>query len=196
MVRRCATKSRLFRTARTPARSAITSTTLPIICGGSAWILRNRKSTAVASFRCTDLRSKIQRASRESMKSALAVARTGSASSAASTQCIGESTNVTVPAPASCCRCCLYGSGSWCAVIMKFRSQKTKGTVNSEKLSVRSEEHTSELQSLTNLVCRLLLEKKKNRNKKTVVLKQTLLTTRHTKSPHIKHSAQCALYLE
>src|SRR5438093_9449900 len=31
----------------------------------------------------------------------------------------------------------------------------------------RSEEHTSELQSLTNLVCRLLLEKKK---KKTIVL--------------------------
>src|SRR5437016_11412133 len=32
---------------------------------------------------------------------------------------------------------------------------------------VRSEEHTSELQSLTNLVCRLLLEKKKkNREKK------------------------------
>src|SRR5258706_10357937 len=30
--------------------------------------------------------------------------------------------------------------------------------------SVRSEEHTSELQSLTNLVCRLLLEKKKNCN--------------------------------
>src|SRR5258706_2185404 len=29
--------------------------------------------------------------------------------------------------------------------------------------SARSEEHTSELQSLTNLVCRLLLEKKKNR---------------------------------
>src|SRR5262249_62022941 len=28
--------------------------------------------------------------------------------------------------------------------------------------SARSEEHTSELQSLTNLVCRLLLEKKKN----------------------------------
>src|SRR5437016_7520773 len=29
----------------------------------------------------------------------------------------------------------------------------------------RSEEHTSELQSLTNLVCRLLLEKKKKNNK-------------------------------
>src|SRR5690606_40214369 len=31
--------------------------------------------------------------------------------------------------------------------------------------SGRSEEHTSELQSRENLVCRLLLEKKKNRNK-------------------------------
>src|SRR5438093_8396256 len=31
-----------------------------------------------------------------------------------------------------------------------------------EPVDVRSEEHTSELQSLTNLVCRLLLEKKKN----------------------------------
>src|SRR5258706_9104797 len=30
----------------------------------------------------------------------------------------------------------------------------------------RSEEHTSELQSLTNLVCRLLLEKKKKNSKK------------------------------
>src|SRR5262249_59955699 len=29
---------------------------------------------------------------------------------------------------------------------------------------IRSEEHTSELQSLTNLVCRLLLQKKKNKN--------------------------------
>src|SRR5438093_7528700 len=31
---------------------------------------------------------------------------------------------------------------------------------------LRSEEHTSELQSLTNLVCRLLLEKKKKKQKK------------------------------
>src|SRR5438046_4027316 len=30
-----------------------------------------------------------------------------------------------------------------------------------DQIAVRSEEHTSELQSLTNLVCRLLLEKKK-----------------------------------
>src|SRR5260370_31550186 len=34
---------------------------------------------------------------------------------------------------------------------------------------VRSEEHTSELQSHLNLVCRLLLEKKKNKQKNTVM---------------------------
>src|SRR5437016_8474581 len=34
---------------------------------------------------------------------------------------------------------------------------------------IRSEEHTSELQSLTNLVCRLLLEKKKKKKKNTNV---------------------------
>src|SRR5690242_5750843 len=33
--------------------------------------------------------------------------------------------------------------------------------------TARSEEHTSELQSHVNLVCRLLLEKKKNKNNKT-----------------------------
>src|SRR5438093_10250608 len=33
----------------------------------------------------------------------------------------------------------------------------------------RSEEHTSELQSLTNLVCRLLLEKKKDRIEETAI---------------------------
>ena len=32
-----------------------------------------------------------------------------------------------------------------------------------DDFEVRSEEHTSELQSLTNLVCRLLLEKKKKK---------------------------------
>src|SRR3989475_6699393 len=37
--------------------------------------------------------------------------------------------------------------------------------VNTLTRSLRSEEHTSELQSQSNLVCRLLLEKKKNKNK-------------------------------
>src|SRR5207249_10276207 len=35
--------------------------------------------------------------------------------------------------------------------------------------AVRSEEHTSELQSRFDLVCRLLLEKKKKKNKKTII---------------------------
>ena len=40
----------------------------------------------------------------------------------------------------------------------------------------RSEEHTSELQSLVNLVCRLLLEKKKKKNNiKNKKLKQVLI---------------------
>src|SRR5258706_11905119 len=37
------------------------------------------------------------------------------------------------------------------------------GTPVLQQPTERSEEHTSELQSLTNLVCRLLLEKKKNK---------------------------------
>src|SRR5437016_11080903 len=36
-----------------------------------------------------------------------------------------------------------------------------------EQVERRSEEHTSELQSLTNLVCRLLLEKKKKKKQST-----------------------------
>src|SRR2546426_7579484 len=40
------------------------------------------------------------------------------------------------------------------------------GSVVSISVQVRSEEHTSELQSPCNLVCRLLLEKKKKKNTK------------------------------
>src|SRR5438105_12080075 len=39
--------------------------------------------------------------------------------------------------------------------------------------SVRSEEHTSELQSRVDLVCRLLLEKKKNKNHKKMYSKES-----------------------
>src|SRR5256885_2863735 len=38
---------------------------------------------------------------------------------------------------------------------------KMKGAVEADETFIRSEEHTSELQSPCNLVCRLLLEKKK-----------------------------------
>src|SRR2546430_10465555 len=39
---------------------------------------------------------------------------------------------------------------------------KLESALRERKLPVRSEEHTSELQSQSNLVCRLLLEKKKD----------------------------------
>src|SRR2546422_7352035 len=42
-------------------------------------------------------------------------------------------------------------------------------------LDVRSEEHTSELQSRLHLVCRLLLEKKKNKEHKLLILIRTYL---------------------
>src|SRR5690554_7223867 len=48
----------------------------------------------------------------------------------------------------------------------------------------RSEEHTSELQSRPHLVCRLLLEKKKNNSKNTTPRSRRLTTTPHCTSPH------------
>src|SRR5258706_272679 len=56
-------------------------------------------------------------------------------------------TNVPMTGPQSGSRSCI---------------QHSKQLSNSECSFCRSEEHTSELQSLTNLVCRLLLAKKNN----------------------------------
>src|SRR5262249_61503810 len=50
-------------------------------------------------------------------------------------------------------------------------------------LPERSEEHTSELQSLTNLVCRLLLEKKKK--KEVIATRNVLLDLTETSHQHI-----------
>src|SRR2546429_983489 len=44
---------------------------------------------------------------------------------------------------------------------MPSRAPCRKAAITSSSLSLRSEEHTSELQSRLHLVCRLLLEKKK-----------------------------------
>src|SRR5437899_9719107 len=52
-----------------------------------------------------------------------------------------------------------------------------------ERVRVRSEEHTSELQSLRHLVCRLLLEKKKKKQIPNTTAKRTLVpATRQTAS--------------
>src|SRR5690606_41685076 len=52
-------------------------------------------------------------------------------------------------------------SGRCCRL---FASQRKKSATPAADRAVRSEEHTSELQSRENLVCRLLLEKKKKKN--------------------------------
>src|SRR5436190_9114341 len=61
-----------------------------------------------------------------------------------------------------------------------FRSQargaddvvRDSGTETAIPRCLRSEEHTSELQSHSDLVCRLLLEKKKKKKKKDVITKK------------------------
>src|SRR5688572_31901242 len=50
-----------------------------------------------------------------------------------------------------------------CAVSRKTIHERGGNDVNIVREAIRSEEHTSELQSQSNLVCRLLLEKKKNK---------------------------------
>src|SRR5438270_3162246 len=46
----------------------------------------------------------------------------------------------------------------------EFHAKVTRPPSDAVATSSRSEEHTSELQSQSNLVCRLLLEKKKSKN--------------------------------
>src|SRR2546430_6323862 len=53
-------------------------------------------------------------------------------------------------------------AGSDAAALRTFAEDKGGHFVVNEGAQGRSEEHTSELQSQSNLVCRLLLEKKKN----------------------------------
>src|SRR5205823_11443888 len=58
----------------------------------------------------------------------------------------------------------------------RHRHESPVGVVEGKAVEVRSEEHTSELQSLAYLVCRLLLEKKKKKQMKTISAKKK----RHT----------------
>src|SRR2546430_11402633 len=46
--------------------------------------------------------------------------------------------------------------------LVAARTKEGRERVDGKRIVPRSEEHTSELQSQANLVCRLLLEKKKN----------------------------------
>src|SRR5437899_6990040 len=55
-------------------------------------------------------------------------------------------------------------SGTGCATY-NHQTQRSGGSVD-QIVASRSEEHTSELQSLRHLVCRLLLEKKKKKKRR------------------------------
>src|SRR2546430_13453596 len=74
------------------------------------------------------------------------------------------------------------------------RSSHSETPVSSGKLhqveTWRSEEHTSELQSQSNLVCRLLLEKKKKKTCVTTTLEDLTITPPYLSvvtSPHLSH---------
>src|SRR2546423_5207024 len=56
----------------------------------------------------------------------------------------------------------VYVAGPVLLWLEKRAAKKHEGTPVEPRATARSEEHTSELQSLAYLVCRLLLEKKKN----------------------------------
>src|SRR2546425_8570511 len=59
---------------------------------------------------------------------------------------------------------CARGLGEWRAGLQWGADRGVSGAGDPSALTqIRSEEHTSELQSLAYLVCRLLLEKKKKR---------------------------------
>src|SRR5262249_60840142 len=59
---------------------------------------------------------------------------------------------------------CLFGISHAAAHRVMSRLAEPLAKLMTRWAAARSEEHTSELQSLTNLVCRLLLEKKKRKH--------------------------------
>src|SRR5690606_40779461 len=71
---------------------------------------------------------------------------------------------------------CFYGivssvPGQSCLLLLTLMVSKTLSLCRAlQTSSLRSEEHTSELQSRENLVCRLLLEKKKTKRRRGLVL--------------------------
>src|SRR5256886_10049559 len=72
----------------------------------------------------------------------------------------------------------------------KYTARNIAGKTNEGLIEARSEEHTSELQSQSNLVCRLLLEKKKNhvcnslsKIQRTAYNRGTCLPSLHARTP-------------
>src|SRR5688572_31485019 len=73
------------------------------------------------------------------------------------------------------------------------RPRSTRSTPPSAGIRPRSEEHTSELQSQSNLVCRLLLEKKKKKKKtkkqeSEIQNKNTNTINKNVQTTHMQHN--------
>src|SRR2546428_7276228 len=62
-------------------------------------------------------------------------------------------------------------------LVRPVRGDVPDGRAAAERDARRSEEHTSELQSRSDLVCRLLLEKKKNGQQRSVLRRRSKLNT-------------------
>src|SRR5438876_2373173 len=75
--------------------------------------------------------------------------------------------------------------GSFLAVASPLLTSARRATSCDCRAAMRSEEHTSELQSPVHLVCRLLLEKKKT-------TRQQSLDCRRRASPQPRHSSPSA----
>src|SRR2546430_7745804 len=76
-------------------------------------------------------------------------------------------------------RSCVADGAAWvaanCGAGVSARAAAGRSGSRSNSTKLRSEEHTSELQSQSNLVCRLLLEKKKKKktSNSSTILKYT-----------------------
>src|SRR5256885_3440216 len=77
--------------------------------------------------------------------------------------------------------------------IVQFRNVPVR-RARLASLVERSEEHTSELQSPCNLVCRLLLEKKKTQNMKVLLLRWTIGHLQHSVPRSADQRDECPLH--
>src|SRR5205814_3116603 len=82
-------------------------------------------------------------------------------SSRPSNSCVGATGSAVTPSASTCASAATPSIRASSSALGITSRRSVDGTSVRTQWSVRSEEHTSELQSLRHLVCRLLLEKKK-----------------------------------
>src|SRR5687768_18003480 len=73
-----------------------------------------------------------------------------------------------------------FRNGRGRLLLRTFCRRRTAGAMVRAGRGGRSEEHTSELQSRLHLVCRLLLEKKKNKHKEYITMTKTISLCKRT----------------